>query len=103
MAILSLSTPARRIGAVLAASALVAGGLLASGILERSAVAQDVEAPLSQDAMKALAPRGAKVAAAADCFACHTARGGAPWAGGLPLETPFGIIHATNISPSPRG
>ncbi|WP_449409409.1 c-type cytochrome [Methylobacterium komagatae] len=103
MAKLSLSTPARRIGAALAASALVAGGLLASGVLKRSAVAQDVETPLSQEAMKALAPRGAKVAAAADCFACHTARGGAPWAGGLPLETPFGIIHATNITPSPQG
>ncbi len=103
MGIPFLSTPARRIGAALAATALVAGGLLASGVLERSAVARDVEAPLSPEAMKALAPRGAKVAAAADCFACHTARSGAPWAGGLPLETPFGIIHATNISPSAEG
>lgn len=53
--------------------------------------------------MKALAPRGAKIAAAADCYACHTARGGAPYAGGLPLETPFGTIHATNITPSAEG
>ncbi len=103
MAFLPLSTPARRIGALLAATGLVAAGLLASGVLERSAVARDVETPLTPEAMKALAPQGAKVAAAADCFACHTARGGAPWAGGLPLETPFGIIHATNISPSAEG
>ncbi len=101
-----LTTPARRVGAGLAAAlavAVSAAGLVASGALERSVVARDVETPLSAEALRGLAPRGAKVAAAADCFACHTARGGAPWAGGLPLETPFGTIHATNISPSPQG
>ncbi|XYD12372.1 c-type cytochrome (plasmid) [Methylobacterium sp. NMS12] len=106
MRIPSLTTPARRVGAGLAAAlavAVSAAGLVASGALERSVVARDVETPLSAEAMRGLAPRGAKVAAAADCFACHTARGGAPWAGGLPLETPFGTIHATNISPSPQG
>lgn len=106
MRIPSLTTPARRVGAGLAAAlavAVSAAGLVASGALERSVVARDVETPLSAEAVRGLAPRGAKVAAAADCFACHTARGGAPWAGGLPLETPFGTIHATNISPSPQG
>ncbi|MCB1387266.1 MAG: cytochrome c [Nitratireductor sp.] len=69
------------------------------GAFEKSVVAGDVDEPLTADAMAALAERGAYVAVAADCYACHTAKGGAPWAGGLPFETPFGTIYATNISP----
>src|SRR5262245_27213428 len=38
---------------------------------------------------------------AADCAACHTAAGGAPFAGGVPLHSPFGTIHGTNITPDP--
>jgi mono/diheme cytochrome c family protein len=38
---------------------------------------------------------------AADCAACHTASGGAPFAGGVPLHSPFGTIHGTNITPDP--
>jgi mono/diheme cytochrome c family protein len=38
---------------------------------------------------------------AADCAACHTASGGAPFAGGVPLRSPFGAIHGTNITPDP--
>lgn len=38
---------------------------------------------------------------AADCAACHTAPGGAPFAGGVALPTPFGTIHGTNITPDP--
>jgi hypothetical protein len=34
--------------------------------------------------------------------ACHTKEGGKPFAGGLPLQSPFGAIHATNITPSKR-
>lgn len=45
--------------------------------------------------------RGRLVAAAGDCIACHTAPGGAPNAGGFALETPFGTIYSTNITPDP--
>jgi mono/diheme cytochrome c family protein len=38
---------------------------------------------------------------AADCTACHTAAGGAPFAGGVPLRSPFGTIYGTNITPDP--
>ena len=44
--------------------------------------------------------RGAYLATAADCGACHTAPGGKPFAGGLPISTPLGTIYATNITPS---
>lgn len=43
--------------------------------------------------------RGRYLAAAADCASCHTAAGGAPFAGGVPLVSPVGTIHGTNITP----
>ncbi|KKW68233.1 hypothetical protein AAV94_06110 [Lampropedia cohaerens] len=43
--------------------------------------------------------RGRLVAAAGDCIVCHTAPGGPSNAGGLALETPFGVIYSTNITP----
>src|ERR1700709_1954192 len=42
--------------------------------------------------------RGRYLAVLSDCAACHTAPGGAPYAGGLALQTPFGIIVAPNIT-----
>ena len=42
---------------------------------------------------------GAYLAAAGDCVACHTALGGAPFAGGRAIETPFGRVYTTNITP----
>lgn len=43
--------------------------------------------------------RGRYLARAANCMACHTAPGGAPFAGGLALDTPVGRVYSTNISP----
>jgi mono/diheme cytochrome c family protein len=46
--------------------------------------------------------RGRYLALAADCAACHTSDGGAPFAGGVPLNSPFGTLHGTNITPDPE-
>lgn len=43
--------------------------------------------------------RGRQVAAAGDCVVCHTAPGGIPNAGGRAIETPFGTIVTTNLTP----
>jgi mono/diheme cytochrome c family protein len=43
--------------------------------------------------------RGAYLARAGDCAACHTARGGAAYAGGRAVDTPFGRVMAPNITP----
>jgi mono/diheme cytochrome c family protein len=43
--------------------------------------------------------RGKALVTAGDCVACHTAPGGTPFAGGLPLQTPFGVIMTPNITP----
>ena len=45
--------------------------------------------------------RGAELAAIGDCAVCHTNQGGQPYAGGRGVPTPFGTIHATNITPDP--
>ncbi|WP_322067224.1 c-type cytochrome [Burkholderia ubonensis] len=43
--------------------------------------------------------RGAYLARVGDCVACHTSRRDQPFAGGLAMETPFGTIYSTNITP----
>ncbi|MEY3262874.1 MAG: hypothetical protein RL717_351 [Pseudomonadota bacterium] len=43
--------------------------------------------------------RGAYLARAGNCMACHTARGGEDYAGGRIVPTPFGDIVTTNITP----
>ncbi|REG48463.1 mono/diheme cytochrome c family protein [Paraburkholderia sp. BL6669N2] len=51
----------------------------------------------------AMLARGAYVAKAGDCAGCHTAtQGGAPYAGGLGINSPFGTIESTNITSDPR-
>jgi mono/diheme cytochrome c family protein len=46
-----------------------------------------------------LVERGQYLTRAADCLVCHTAEGGAPFAGGRPFVLPFGTIYSTNITP----
>lgn len=43
--------------------------------------------------------RGAYLARAGNCATCHTERGGAPYAGGRPLATPFGTVYSSNLTP----
>jgi alcohol dehydrogenase (quinone), cytochrome c subunit len=43
--------------------------------------------------------RGRYLAAAGNCFSCHTREGGAPFTGGVAFETPLGTIYSTNITP----
>jgi fructose 5-dehydrogenase cytochrome subunit len=52
------------------------------------------------DQTAAVINRGEYLATAADCGACHTAPRGKPFAGGLPIPTPLGIIYSSNITPS---
>lgn len=47
----------------------------------------------------ASAERGKYLADAGNCGSCHTRAGGAPFAGGVRFETPFGAIYSTNITP----
>jgi len=42
---------------------------------------------------------GARLALLGNCAGCHSVEGGDALAGGLPIDTPFGVIHSTNITP----
>ncbi|WP_205194810.1 cytochrome c [Burkholderia sp. Ax-1719] len=59
------------------------------------AVASATDSPSAE-----LVARGQYLAAAGDCAACHTAPGGKLMGGGLAVESPFGTIYSSNISPS---
>jgi nicotinate dehydrogenase subunit B len=46
--------------------------------------------------------RGRQLAALGDCEVCHTIVNGTINAGGRAIETPFGTIYSTNITPDPE-
>ncbi|WP_256659650.1 molybdopterin cofactor-binding domain-containing protein [Pseudomonas sp. LS-2] len=46
--------------------------------------------------------RGRLLASAGDCAVCHTAPGGSVNAGGLAMQTPFGTLYSSNITPDPE-
>ncbi|MFL6628205.1 MAG: c-type cytochrome [Vitreoscilla sp.] len=46
--------------------------------------------------------RGAYLARAGNCAACHTDRGGAAFAGGKGIATPFGTVFASNLTPDAK-
>ena len=43
--------------------------------------------------------QGEYLAKVGNCAACHSARGGEPFAGGKAIHTPFGAVFASNITP----
>ncbi|MET0231117.1 MAG: cytochrome c [Rhodanobacteraceae bacterium] len=43
--------------------------------------------------------RGEYLVRLGDCAACHTTRGGVPFAGGVAFRTGYGTIYSTNITP----
>lgn len=47
--------------------------------------------------------RGRYLAVVGNCQACHTTRGGEPFAGGFALSTPFGTVYGSNLTPSESG
>ncbi|MBN8756959.1 MULTISPECIES: molybdopterin cofactor-binding domain-containing protein [Variovorax] len=80
-------------------AALVVGGIgVIAGLLGwRSAIAPvSLTAPVYS---QATIERGRVLAAAGDCAVCHTAPGGAPNAGGRAMDTPFGTLYTTNLTP----
>lgn len=46
--------------------------------------------------------RGEYLTRAGNCLGCHTARGGRPWAGGRGIDTAFGVVYASNLTPDPE-
>ena len=53
----------------------------------------------SNAASPAQITRGAYLARAGHCAGCHSTRGGAAYAGGQAIATPFGTVYASNLTP----
>lgn len=53
--------------------------------------------PAAADAQ--MIKQGEYLSRAGDCIACHTAKDGKPFAGGLGIDSPLGMIYSTNITP----
>ena len=69
---------------------------LLSVVLNRSG---DASAQMTQEITPELISKGAYLARAGDCVACHTRHDGKAYAGGHGIESPIGTIYATNITP----
>jgi mono/diheme cytochrome c family protein len=87
----------RRAGLILAAIVLAAAAWAAIAWPRAQTIA--ARSPQAWAATPANIARGAYLARAGDCIACHTARGGAAYAGGRAIDTPFGRLYGPNITP----
>jgi mono/diheme cytochrome c family protein len=87
----------RIIWSIVAAIVIVAAAA-AFAVTWRPAIAA-IEPPSPKSFDAGLVKRGRELAAIGNCSDCHTVRGGAAFAGGLPVPTPFGTIYSSNITP----
>ena len=85
--------------AILAVPVLGTVGLL---LLARRPVIAPIERPIAQRFSAESVAKGEALAAAGHCASCHTRPGGQPFAGGYGVNTPFGVIYGTNITPDPK-
>src|ERR1700757_4051813 len=79
----------------------VLGALGFLALAWRSSIAP-IDPPASTDFPAELIAKGEALAGAGYCATCHTAKGGATYAGGYGMPTPFGVIYSTNITPDPE-
>lgn len=75
--------------------------LVAIALAWRPAI-DPVDPPAPQTFDGTLVEHGAALALLGNCTECHTAAAGVSFAGGVPVETPFGTIYATNVTPDPE-
>ena len=90
---------ASRILIAVGAVVVVAGSAVAALAWHPSIAPAERPAAASFD--PALVRQGASLAALGNCAGCHSAPGRPAFSGGLPVETPFGAIYASNITPDP--
>jgi len=81
--------------------AVVVLGILALFALAHRAEIQPVEPPAAASFPPEPIARGEILASAGNCESCHTTKDGQHFAGGLGIQTPFGTIYTSNITPDP--
>lgn len=77
---------------------ITSSAVMAEGVNLPNASLPNASLPNVSPANSELVNRGAYIARAADCMACH----GEDYTGGTAIETPMGEIYSTNITPSKR-
>jgi len=88
----------RVIRSLIVVAALGIAGAVAFGIFAwRPAIPRQSGAPAAAETQRIAL--GAQLAAIGNCNVCHTREGGAVFAGGRPIATPFGTVFSTNITP----
>jgi nicotinate dehydrogenase subunit B len=93
---------ARQRGAFAIVAALIAAiAGIAAAVLPWRSIAPIARPDASVYAAATIA-RGEQLAALGDCAVCHTVANGVINAGGRAIETPFGTIYSTNITPDPE-
>ena len=85
------------VGTLTAIALAVFAAIVITGVRERNDE-QPSAPPQTVDSTEQIT-RGRYLALAGNCAGCHTARGGAAYAGGRAVETPFGNVYASNITP----
>lgn len=76
-------------------------GLVAGLVLSWRASIAPIERPAPESFSADSVAHGEVLAAAGHCVSCHSRPGGEQFAGGYGVNTPFGIIFGTNITPEP--
>jgi mono/diheme cytochrome c family protein len=76
---------------------VVVGAVLLASTWRPSIAARAGNAAQSFDPAQVL--RGQRLSALGLCANCHTANPAAPFAGGFAVNTPFGVVYSTNITP----
>jgi nicotinate dehydrogenase subunit B len=93
---------ARPRGALATIAALCAAAIgIGAAVLPWRAIAPISRPDASVFSAETLA-RGRQLAALGDCAVCHTTANGVVNAGGRAIETPFGTVYSTNITPDPK-
>jgi len=106
---MNVTTPLRKVPMCVLQALLLVLTMPLAGVVAGATVANDISHAYSEypppeavsAADKVQVQRGEYLVKLGDCMACHTdiAQGGAPFAGGLRIDTPFGALFVPNITP----
>jgi mono/diheme cytochrome c family protein len=90
------------VGLCALATFVVLGGFVAWLNVRDEDVLRPRAAGVPRAADAAQIGRGEYLARVGDCGGCHTERGGPAFAGGRAIETPFGIVYSSNLTPDAK-
>ena len=89
----------RWLGLVVFMGLCVLGSLWFLGGVREQAAGRPLANPVLPADQASLIERGRYLARIGNCAFCHTRRGGAAFAGGRAIDTPFGAVYSSNITP----